>query len=147
MVDIEKIENRYRHSSPINDFKSTAGAFARDLFELAELQAKLLKADSQLAMRQSIGSVTAIVISSCCLLGCLPVLFLGLASAFSYCFAIDVWLAQLTIGISFSVLSLITATFAFRNLAGVHERFKRSIDEFSKTFAWIKQVVKEDSTQ
>ena len=37
MVDVEKINKKYRHASPVGQFQTTAGKFASDLLELAEL--------------------------------------------------------------------------------------------------------------
>ena len=126
MVDIEKMNEKYRHSNPVGDIKSTAGAFACDLLELAELQAKLFRADAKSAIRQSIGSAAAIIISCCCLLGCLPVIAFGLASAVAYYFQWEDWVAQLVVGGSLSMLSILVAAIFFKNFTQVSRQFKRS---------------------
>ena len=140
MVDIEKLNGKYRHSNPVGDFQSTAGAFASDLLELAELQGKLLRADAQAALRQSIGSAAAVVISCSCLLGCLPVVVFGFASAVAYYFEIETWVAQLAVGGSLSLLSVTVAAIAFKNCTRISQQFKRSSTEFSKTLEWTKNV-------
>ena len=142
MVDIEKLNGKYRHSNPLGDFQSTAGAFASDLLELAELQGKLLRADAQAALRQSIGSAAAVVISCSCLLGCLPVVVFGFASAVAYYLEIEAWMAQLLVGGIFSILSVSVAVIAFRNCTRVGKQFNRSSAEFSKTLEWTKNVFK-----
>ena len=142
MVDIEKLNGKYRHSNPVGDFQSTAGAFASDLLELAELQGKLLRADAQAALRRSIGSAAAVVISCSCLLGCLPVVVFGFASAVAYYFEIETWMAQLLVGGSFSIVSIAVATIAFRNCTRIGKQFNRSSSEFSKTLEWTKNVFK-----
>lgn len=142
MVDIEKLNGKYSHSNPVGDFQSTAGAFASDLLELAELQGKLLRADAQAALRQSIGSAAAVVISCSCLLGCLPVVVFGFASAVAYYFEIEAWMAQLLVGGIFSILSVSVAVIAFRNCTGAGKQFNRSSAEFSKTLEWTKNVFK-----
>lgn len=142
MVDIEKMNGRYRHSNPVGDLQSTAGAFASDLLELAELQGKLLRADGESAVRQSIGSAVTLVISCTCLMSCLPVVVFGLASAVAYSFEIETWVAQLAVGGSFSLFSILAAAIAFRNFSRISLQFKRSLAEFSKTLEWTKNVFK-----
>jgi hypothetical protein len=146
MVDIEKMNGKYRHSNLVGDIKSTAGAFAGDLLELAELQGKLFRADAESAFHQSKGSAAAIIIACCCLLGCLPVAGFGLASAVAYYCQLEDWVAQLAVGGCLSMLSIVVAAISFKNVTRVSQ-FKRSSEEFSKNLEWTKSVFDGDSTR
>jgi hypothetical protein len=145
MVDIEKMNGKYKHSNPIGDMQSSVGTFVCDLMELAELQGKLLKADAKLAVQKSIGTAAAIAISCCCLMGCLPVLGFGLASAVAYYFELEDWIAQIAVGGSFSLMSVLIATIAFRNITRINQQFHRSTDEFSKNLTWAKNAFNRES--
>jgi hypothetical protein len=146
MVDIEKMNGKYRHSNLVGDIRSTAGAFAGDLLELAELQGKLFRADAESALHQSKGSAAAIMIACCCLLGCLPVAGFGLASAVAYYFQWEEWVAQLAVGGCLSMLSIVVVAISFKNVTRV-SHFKRSSEEFSKNLEWTKSVFDGDSTR
>jgi len=139
------MKGKYRHSNPIEDIKSTVGAFACDLLELAELQGKLLKADAQLAARKSIGTAAAFTISCCCLVGCLPVVGIGLASAVSYYFELENWVAQMAVGGSLSATSILIAAMSLKNFTRISHQFHRSADEFSKNVAWTKNAFNRES--
>ena len=147
MVDIEKVNGKYRHSNPVVDLKSSAGAFARDLLELAELQGKLFHADTKSAVHESVGSVAAIVISCSCLLGSLPVVVFGLASAIAYYFELEAWLTQLAVGGVFSLMSITAAAIAFKKITRVGEQFTRSSAEFSRNLEWTKSVFNGESSR
>jgi hypothetical protein len=140
MVDIEKVNGRYKYANPVGDLKSTAGAFACDILELAELQGKLFKADAQAAIRQSIGASVSLLVACTCLLASLPVAMFGLASAVAFFFDMETWVAQLTVGGSLSILGIVIAAWAFSRLSGISHQFKRSSVEFSKNLAWTKHV-------
>ncbi|MEI7460367.1 MAG: phage holin family protein [Pirellula sp.] len=146
MVDIEKMNGKYRHSNLVGDIKSTAGAFACDLLELAELQGKLFRADAKTALHQSKGSAAAIIIACCCLLACLPVAGFGLASAVAYYFQWEEWVAQLAVGGCLSILSIVVAAISFKNVTRANQ-FKRSSEEFSKNLEWTKRVFDGDSAR
>jgi hypothetical protein len=145
MVDIEKMNGKYKHSNPVEEMQSSIGTFVCDLLELAELQGKLLKADSKLAVQKSIGTAAAFAISCCCFIGCLPVMGFGLASAVAYYFELEDWIAQIAVGASISFMSVLTATIAFRNITRIHRQFHRSTDEFSKNLTWAKNAFNRES--
>jgi len=142
MADNETIDSKYTHSNPVLHLKSTAGAFAGDLLELVELQGKLFRADAKAAFRQSMGFAMMLFISCTCLLGCLPVLVFGIASAISHFFEIDAWVAQLSVAGAISLLSLIIATVAVAKLTKVNSQFRRSSEEFARNLEWTKKVFK-----
>ena len=140
MVDVEKISGKYQHASPVGQIQTTAGKFACDLLELAELQGKLLKADAKSAFSQSIGAATTVVVGTICLLSCMPIVVLGLASATAYYCGIEVWVAQLAVGGGLAFLSLLIVAIAVKRLSKTSRQFKRSAEEFSKNIEWTKDV-------
>ncbi len=140
MVDVEKVSAKYQHTSPVGQFKSTAGKIACDLLELAELQGKLLKADAKSVFAQSLGAAAIVVIGCSCLLGCIPVVIFGLASAVAYYFEIETWVAQLAVGSCFAILSLLCIAIAFKTLSKTSQQFKRSTEEFAKNIEWTKDI-------
>ena len=141
MVDVEKVSGRYRHSNPIGDLKSSAGAFACDLLELAELQGKLFQADAKAAVHQSVGLTATLFVACSFLLGCLPVAVFGLASALAYFCEIETWVAQLVVGGGLSFLSVLVAAIAVKKLSKISQQFKRSSDELAKNLKWTKNVI------
>ena len=140
MVDIEKLNGKYQHASPVGQFQTTAGRFACDLLELAELQAKLLKADAKSALSQSIGAATTVAIGSIFLVGCVPVVVFGLASAVAYYCGIEAWVAQLAVSGCLAFLSILCIAIALKALSKTDRQFKRSAEEFSKNIEWTKDV-------
>ena len=145
MVDIETMNGKYKHSNPVEDMRTSVGAFVCDLVELAELQGKLLKADAQLAVRKSTGAAAAFAISCCCFIGCLPVIGFGLASAVAYYFELETWIAQLAVGGSVAFMSILIATLSFRNITRMNQQFYRSTDEFSRNLTWAKNAFHRES--
>lgn len=142
MVDLEKINGKYEHAGPVSQFTETAGKFACDLLELSELQAKLFKADARAVFKHSIGAIAMALIGCTCLLGCMPVVVFGLASAVTYFFQIDDWVAQLIVGGSLALLSFSCVAVAYKNLSRTSVQFKRSTQEFSKNLEWTKDVIR-----
>lgn len=141
MVDVEKVNAKYRHASPVGQFKTSAGKIACDLLELAELQGKLFKADAKSVFSQSITATATVIIGCTCLLGCIPVVIFGLASAVAYYFEIESWVAQVAVGSCFAILSLLCIAIAFRTLSKTSRQFKRSTEEFSKNIEWTKDII------
>ena len=140
MVDLEKMNGDYHHTSPVGKLKSSAGRFGSDILELVELQGKLLKADAKRTMEKSMGAAISALIGFFCLVGCLPVVSFGLASAVTHYFKVDLWISQLAIGGILSFVSIIIIAIAVRILATTGMQFKRSTEEFSKNLEWAKDI-------
>ena len=140
MVDIEKVSGEYHHASPIGQIKSSAGRFGGDVLELIELQGKLFKADAKKTIEKSMAAAISALMGFFCLMGCLPVMSFGLASAVTRYFVIEPWIAQLLIGGVLSIISITIITFALRTFAKTGTHFKRSTDEFSKSMEWAKDI-------
>ena len=145
MVDVEKMSEEYQHASPVGKFRSSAGKFGCDLFELAELQVKLLRADAKSAVEKSMTAVLFALIGCLSLLGCMPVLFLGAASAVAYLLGLETWVAQLAVGFGLSLVSIGMIGMALKSLSNTGQQFKRSMEEFTKNFEWAKDVFSGDS--
>lgn len=147
MVDVEKMSREYQHAGPIGQFKSTAGKFGCDLLVLAELQGKLLKADAKMAMERSMGTAIIALIAACCLLGSMPVVIFGMASAVAHYFEIETWQSQLAVGCSFSLVSIAILATSMRRFAKNGFQFQRSAEELSKNIEWAKNIFSGDSSK
>lgn len=147
MVDMEKINQKYRHADPVTQFTETAGRFACDLMELTELQARLFKADARSVLSKSLGAVALGVVGCSLLLGSIPVVVFGLASAAAFYWQIDEWAAQLAVGGGLALLSLILIVVSFRILSKSTMQFNRSTAEFSKNMEWTKDVIRSVSAK
>lgn len=141
MDDFEKMNQQYRHASPVGQFRTSAGKFGCDLLELAELQGKLFKADARSAVEHSVGATIFVLLGCLSLLGCMPVLVFGTASAIAYCFEIEAWLSQLAVGGILSLLSVAVITLSLRKLSKSGNQFKRSTEEFAKNIVWAKEIL------
>ena len=142
MVDLEKIDTKYEHANPVSQFTETAGRFACDLLELTELQTKLFKADAHVVFKESLGSIAIAVLGCSFLLGSIPVVVFGLASAVALYWQMDEWIAQLAVGGGLALMSLILIGWSFRTLSKSSTQFQRSIAEFSKNIEWTKDVIR-----
>ncbi len=142
MVDIEKINGKYEHAGPVSQFTETAGRFACDLLELTELQAKLFKTDAHAVLKQSLGAIAMAMVGCSFLLGSTAVLVFGLASAVSFYWQMDEWIAQLAVGGGLAFLSLMFIAMSFKTLAKSSIQFQRSTTEFSKNIQWTKDVIR-----
>ncbi len=140
MVDVEKMSREYQHINPVGQFKASAGRFGGDLLELAELQGKLFKADAKLAMEKSMGTAIIAMISACCLLGCVPVVIFGLASAVTYFFQIESWISQLAVGSFCSLISITILVISLKKFSRAGSQFNRSINELSNNVEWAKDI-------
>lgn len=140
MVDIETINTEYQHAGPVGQFRNSAGKFGCDLLELAELQGKLFSADAKSAMQRSMAGVMLVLFGCLSLLGCMPVLILGIASAIAYYFEIETWISLLAVGCSLSIISMIIIAVALTRLKNSGMQFKRSSEEFSKNIEWAKDI-------
>jgi len=131
----------YHHISPIGQLKSSAGRFGGDILELVELQGQLLKADAKRTIEKSMGAAISALVGFFCLMGCLPVVSFGLASAITYYFKIEPWISQLVIGGVLSIISITIIAIAARTFATTGVQFQRSTDEFSKNLEWLKDIL------
>lgn len=142
MVDLEKLNGKYEHASPVSQFTETAGRFACDLLELTELQAKLFKADAHAVFKESLGSIAIAGLGCSFLMGSIPLVVFGLASAVAFYWHLDEWIAQLAVGGGMALMSLIFIGWSLRTLAKTSIQFQRSTAEFSKNIEWTKDVIR-----
>lgn len=147
MVDIEKINEKYEHAGPVTQFTETAGRFASDLLELTELQARLFKADASSVLKESLGAIAIAVLGCSVLLGSIPVVVFGLATAVASYWQMDDWIAQIAVGGGLALLSLIFIAGAYRTLSKSTLQFRRSTAEFSKNMEWTKDVIRSVSAK
>lgn len=147
MVDLEKLNGKYEHASPVSQFTETAGRFACDLLELTELQAKLFKADAHAVFKESLGSIGIAILGCSILLGSIPLVVFGLASAVAFYWQVDGWKAQLTVGGGLALLSFISISWSLKTLSKASIKFQRSTAEFSKNIEWTKEVIRSVSAK
>ena len=142
MVDLKKVNGKYEHAGPVSQFTETAGRFACDLLELTELQAKLFKSDAHAVLKQSLASIAIAILGCSLLLGSIPVMVFGLASAVAYYGQMEDWIAQAAVGGGLALLSLIFIGWSLKTLAKTSIQFQRSTAEFSKNIEWTKDVIR-----
>lgn len=142
MVDLEKVNGKYEHAGPVSQFTETAGRFACDLLELTELQAKLFKSDAHAVLKQSLASIAIAILGCSLLLGSIPVVVFGLASAVAYYGQTEEWIAQLAVGGGLALFSSIFIFWSFKALSKSTNQFQRSTTEFSKNIEWTKDVIR-----
>lgn len=116
------------------------GGFAHDLLTLSELQAELLKTDTQDCLKRLVVPAATVLFAMVLLLGCVPIaltaLALGLVEA-----GLSYWLAfLLSAGIGLAV-GLAIGFIGWKLLTRTPVVFERSKVEFSSNFTWVKSVL------
>lgn len=143
MVGIEtQVNGRARQSSPVAAVASQAANVFGDALELAELQAKLAKADAANATIAAIRPAGLLILGACAALASLPVLTLGLASMVAALTVLTLWQSQLLVGALAAVAAAITIYVALRQMRRITTEFRRSADELAKNLAWAKVVMR-----
>ena len=142
MVDLEaEVNGKHRRNGPVAGFTSTAANVLGDLLELAELQAKLAKADALSASAAATRPIGMLVIGICAAIASLPVLTLGLASLLDQQTALNMWQSQLLVGAAVALLASASVYASVQRLRTAGLQFQRSADELAKNVAWVKSVV------
>lgn len=116
---------------------------AHDAIELAELQAKLLKLDAQVAARNGGMSIALLVVAACLLLGCMTIALVALAEFLAAEFdwsRAGAFAASAAVGFA---LSGIVGTAALFRIKSALAALERSRDEFNRNTAWIKANLKQ----
>lgn len=127
---------------PVSGFAVEAAGLACDVVELAELQARLAKADASLAIEQAKMSVVSLILGTCLALASLPVLTLGLAALLDATTALNTWQSQLLVGVIIAVIALIAVYLAIRGIGRSMFRFQRSAEQLANNVAWFKAAIK-----
>ena len=131
----------HRRQNPVTGFADQAASVAGDLLEIAELQARLARADAELAAKRLPLSLTFLAIGGCASLASLPVLAQGFAAWIVALTAVEPWQAQLLVGSILLAGATITILLAWRGVRKASSEFKRSSTEFCKNMAWLKAIL------
>ncbi len=143
MVDFEaQVNGSHKRQNPVSAFASQAANIAGDMLELAELQAKLVKADASKTIQRAIPALVVVVLSGCGVIACLPVLVFGLAALLDAQTQLNAWQSQLIVAGVGTLSAATCVVFASRRLLNSFGQFKRSTDELANNFAWAKCVVR-----
>lgn len=143
MVKLEAEMNSQPHApGPVSGFASGAANVIGDLLELAELQAKLAKADASRAMSTAVPPVFTLVIGGCTALAALPVVILGLATLVDDLTVLNAWQSQLLVGSVVASMAAVMVYYSLRKLRRAGLQFERSLRELENNVAWAKSAVR-----
>lgn len=147
MVDFEaQVNGSHKRQSPVSAFAGQAANIVGDVLELAELQAKLVKADASKTIQRAIPALIVVVLGGCGVIACLPVAVLGLAALMDSQTQLNGWQSQLIVAGVGTLAATICVILAARRLLKSFGQFKRSTDELANNFAWAKCVVRSGKT-
>ncbi len=147
MVDFEaQVNGSHKRQSPVSAFAGQAANIVGDALELAELQAKLVKADATKTMQRALPALVLVAVASCAVIACLPVLVFGLASLLDSQTELNSWQSQLIVAGIGTLAAMVSAVLAAWRLRHSFSEFKRSTDELANNFAWAKCVVSSGRT-
>ncbi|MEO8271577.1 MAG: phage holin family protein, partial [Aureliella sp.] len=118
-------EKKKRHS-PVTGFAGQAANLLGDLLELAELQARLAKADAHLTASRMTRPVAVLLVGICAALASLPVLTIGLASCLDALTWFNVWQSQLFVGLVVAVVAVAAIYLSVRAIRRSALQFERS---------------------
>lgn len=143
MADIQtEMNGRQRPAGPVGGFASGAANVLGDILELAELQAKLAKADASQALGRAIMPGLLLVIGGCAAVAALPVLTLGLATLMDEATPLNAWQSQLLAGALVGTVAVLIVYYALRRLRRAGLQFQRSLRELANNVAWAKAAVR-----
>lgn len=117
------------------------GGFASDLLSLTELQAELLKADTQECLQRMTTPLVLLLMAVIGSLGCVPVALTAFALGLVAAAGLSTWLAFLIAAATGLILAGLAAAIGWRLLVKSPAVFERSKDEFNSNFCWVKQVL------
>ena len=129
-------------TSPVSGVASQAANVLGDMLELAELQAKLAKADTLSASKAATQPTGLLIVGACGALASLPIVLLGIASMVDALTVLNAWQSQLLVGLLAATLAIIVVFVAVRQLRRLTLQFKRTAEVLAKNIAWAKVVVR-----
>jgi len=143
MVNFQtEMNGHHAHGSPVSGVAGQAANVMGDMLELAELQAKLAKADAVNATKAATQPIGLLIIGICAALASLPIVTLGLASLLDAWTVLNAWQSQLLVGMLSAAVASTVIYLSVRRLRQLSLQFKRTADEFAKNVAWAKVVVR-----
>ncbi len=129
-----------RHS-PVAGFAGQAANVLGDLLEMAELQARLAKADAHLAASRMTRPVAVLLVGICAALASLPVLTIGLATCLDALTVLNAWQAQLLVGLLVAAVAVSAIYLSVRAIRRSALQFERSASELARNIAWLKSIL------
>ncbi len=143
MVDVQaEVNGHHSRVSPVSGVASQAANVLGDVLELAELQAKLAKADTLNASKAASQPAVLLVVAACGALASLPIVLLGIASMLDALTVLNGWQSQLIVGVVAATVAILVIYYSIKKLRRLSLEFRRSADEFAKNLAWAKVVVR-----
>ena len=113
-----------------------------DVTELAELQAKLLFADSKDTMRRALLAAVVMVVGLCLVLGCIPVTLSAIGYAVHQQTSMSIPLSLTVAAGGTLLLAVLLLVVGWLRLRRSFNTLDRSREELSRNVAWIKQSFK-----
>lgn len=142
MADVQaELNGAGKRHSPVSGFAGQAANVLGDLLELAELQARLAKADAHLTAARMTRPVAVLLVGICAALASLPVLTIGLASCLDALTAFNAWQAQLTVGLLVAAIAVAAIYLSLRAIRRSAFQFERSASELARNIAWLKSFL------
>lgn len=117
------------------------GGFAHDLVSLTELQAELLKADTQECFQRMTTPLVLLGMAIIGSIGCVPVALTAFAYGLVAAAGLSTWLAFLIAATTGLILAGLAAAIGWRLLVKSPSVFERSKDEFNSNLCWVKRVL------
>jgi hypothetical protein len=139
-------------TSPNGTTRSPPNVVARNVFEvahdvvaLAEMQFELGLLELQQLRRRALPQLAWLVVVGIVLLGCVPVVLLGLAYGLTAGTGWPLWLALLLVSGGAALLGGVAGAIALRRLKASTSALNGSQEELRRNVEWIKQVFTETS--
>ena len=112
-----------------------------DVMTLAELQAKLAKADMQVSTRQAKVPAVGLVVGLVVLVSCVPVALVGLALLLVHFTRLEAYGAFLAVAGGAAVIFGLATWLCLRKLTTCFGAFERSKQEMTRNINWITHVI------
>ncbi|MEZ6137599.1 MAG: phage holin family protein [Pirellulaceae bacterium] len=137
----EAVNGRHDRTSPVTGFAGQAVNVMGDVVEMAELQAKLARADAALAAKRVTLPLAFLLLGACGAIASLPVFAHGFSTLLAVTTVLSMWQAELAVGAILFVLAAVTVWIALRRIRHASTEFRRSAAEFSKNLTWLKAIL------
>ena len=131
-----------RSEAPATAVRRGMSGFAHDLATLAELQINLFTTDTKECVNKIILPFAAIAVGLVLLLGCLPVLLLGLAELMVQAEWLSEGWAYLVTAIAAAVIAVIASYVGYIKVRTSLTTFQRSKEELIENLNWLKRMLK-----
>lgn len=126
---------------PIQGVTEGASSVLNDAFDLAELQGKLLLADSKECLSVAKAAVMGLVVSLALLIAALPVVASGLAQGLSSGLEWPLWICQLAVGFIFTISGIVIGYMCVKRLRSSFIAFEASRIEISENLSWFRKAL------